>query len=158
MFIVYRYEDVQQMLRDNETFSSSVVIAAFGDVLGKHVMLGHGRARARPAAGAGVKGVLAEGIGALGGRTGRAGRQRADRQVRVERQRGSGARSSPSYPTQIIAGLLGLPSEDYPAVSAVVDLVAELHHEPGARQGGLGGAGEYFAPILAAVARTRATI
>ena len=30
MFIVYRHEDVQQMLRDNETFSSAAVIAAFG--------------------------------------------------------------------------------------------------------------------------------
>ena len=27
MFIVYRHEDVQQMLRDNETFSSAAVIA-----------------------------------------------------------------------------------------------------------------------------------
>src|SRR6201998_154021 len=50
MFIVYRHEDVQQMLRDNETFSSSAVIAAFGPVLGEGVMLGmdepiHGRLR-----------------------------------------------------------------------------------------------------------------
>src|SRR3954469_22932819 len=50
MFIVYRYEEVQQMLRDNETFSSSGVIAAFGPVLGEGVMLGmdepiHGRLR-----------------------------------------------------------------------------------------------------------------
>ena len=40
MFIVYRHEDVQQMLRDNETFSSAAVIAAFGPVLGEGVMLG----------------------------------------------------------------------------------------------------------------------
>jgi hypothetical protein len=38
------------MLRDNETFSSAIIIDAFGDVLGKHVMLGmdepeHGRHR-----------------------------------------------------------------------------------------------------------------
>jgi cytochrome P450 len=38
------------MLRDNETFSSSAVIAAFGPVLGEGVMLGmdepvHGRLR-----------------------------------------------------------------------------------------------------------------
>src|ERR1700733_9044203 len=50
MFIVYRHEDVQQMLRDNETFSSAAVIAAFGPVLGEGVMLGmdepvHGRLR-----------------------------------------------------------------------------------------------------------------
>lgn len=40
MFIVYRYEEAQQMLRDNETFSSASVIAAFGPVLGERVMLG----------------------------------------------------------------------------------------------------------------------
>lgn len=51
-FIVYRFEEAQQMLRDNETFfSSSGVIAAFGPVLGERVMLGmdepvHGRLRA----------------------------------------------------------------------------------------------------------------
>ena len=50
VFIVYRYEEAQQMLRDNETFSSSGVIAAFGPVLGERVMLGmdepvHGRLR-----------------------------------------------------------------------------------------------------------------
>src|ERR1700733_228124 len=50
VFIVYRYEDAQQMLRDNLTFSSSGVIAAFGPVLGERVMLGmdepvHGRSR-----------------------------------------------------------------------------------------------------------------
>ena len=66
VFIVYRYEDAQQMLRDNLTFSSSGVIAAFGPVLGERVMLGmdepvHGRLR-----GAGVEGVLAEGLGATG--------------------------------------------------------------------------------------------
>jgi hypothetical protein len=50
VFMVYRHEEVQQMLRDNETFSSAIIIDAFGDVLGKHVMLGmdepeHGRHR-----------------------------------------------------------------------------------------------------------------
>ena len=69
VFIVYRYEDAQQMLRDNVTFSSSGVIAAFGPVLGERVMLGmdepvHGRLRWP-----GVEGVLAEVLGALAGRT-----------------------------------------------------------------------------------------
>ena len=35
VFLVYRYDDIAQMLRDNETFSSSIVIDAFGDALGK---------------------------------------------------------------------------------------------------------------------------
>ena len=50
VFIVYRHEDIQTMLRDNETYSSNVVIQIFGDVLGHRVMLGmdepvHGRLR-----------------------------------------------------------------------------------------------------------------
>ena len=50
VFIVYRHEDIQKMLRDNETFSSNVVIQIFGDVFGHGVMLGmdepvHGRLR-----------------------------------------------------------------------------------------------------------------
>ena len=31
--MVYWYEEVQQLLRDNETFASPVIIQAFGDVL-----------------------------------------------------------------------------------------------------------------------------
>src|ERR1700758_3198424 len=82
MFIVYRHEDVQQMLRDNETFSSSAVIAAFGPVLGGG---GGGDARQggadpRPAAFIGVKGVLAEVFGALARRVGRAGGEQPHRQ------------------------------------------------------------------------------
>ena len=40
VFMVYSYDAIAQMLRDNETFSSSIIIAFFGDSLGKHVMLG----------------------------------------------------------------------------------------------------------------------
>src|SRR5260370_17400209 len=50
VFSVYRHEDVAEMLRDNETYSSAIVLQAFGDVLGHGVMLGldepeHGRHR-----------------------------------------------------------------------------------------------------------------
>src|SRR5919205_1491871 len=50
-FMVYRYQDVQQVLRDNDTFTSSNIVDIFGDAFGKHVMLGmdepeHGRHRA----------------------------------------------------------------------------------------------------------------
>ena len=40
VFMVYRYDEIAQMLRDNATFSSSIVTHFFGDSLGKHVMLG----------------------------------------------------------------------------------------------------------------------
>ncbi len=51
VFIVYRHEDIQTMLRDNETYSSNVVIQIFGGrVWATAVMLGmdepvHGRLR-----------------------------------------------------------------------------------------------------------------
>src|SRR5215211_7055329 len=56
VFIVYRHEDIQQMLRDNETFSSNALAQHLaedldhGEVLGQGVMLGmdepvHGRLR-----------------------------------------------------------------------------------------------------------------
>jgi cytochrome P450 len=40
VFMVYRYDEIAQVLRDNATYSSSIIIAFFGDSLGKHVMLG----------------------------------------------------------------------------------------------------------------------
>src|SRR2546428_7821831 len=40
VFMVYRYDEIAEVLRDNETFSSGIVIAVFGDAFGKHVMLG----------------------------------------------------------------------------------------------------------------------
>ena len=36
LFFVYRYDEVQQVLRDNETFSSGIILAFFGEALGKH--------------------------------------------------------------------------------------------------------------------------
>src|SRR6266568_3420850 len=41
VFFVYRYEDVFEVLRDGETFSSAHIIELImGDVMGKHIMLG----------------------------------------------------------------------------------------------------------------------
>ena len=40
VFMVYRYDEIAQVLRDHETFSSGIVIIVFGDVLGKRVMVG----------------------------------------------------------------------------------------------------------------------
>src|ERR1700751_4740797 len=50
MFIVYRHEDVPQMLRDNASFTSWAVSPAFGRVCGEGVFSGvdepiHGRLR-----------------------------------------------------------------------------------------------------------------
>ena len=54
---------------------------------------------------------------------GRVGNELIDR-FAGQRQRGSGERIHFSLPEPVIAGLLGLPQEDYRAVSALVDLVA----------------------------------
>jgi cytochrome P450 len=40
VFLVYRYDEIAEVLRDNQTFSSSIIVDIFGDVFGRHVMLG----------------------------------------------------------------------------------------------------------------------
>src|ERR1700739_3543985 len=114
IFMVYRYEDAQQMLRDNETFSSSIIIQAFGDVFGEHVMLGmdepeHGRHRALVSEAFSQK-ALARWEHDL---VGQVGNQLIDRFA--DRGRADLTREFTfPYPTQVIAGLLGLPRQDYP--------------------------------------------
>lgn len=114
VFIVYRFEEAQQMLRDNATFSSSGVIAAFGPVLGERVMLGmdepvHGRLRALISKAFSQKS-LARFQDELVARVGNelidafADKGKADLVKEF----------TFTYPSRIIAGLLGLPEEDYP--------------------------------------------
>ena len=114
VFIVYRYEDAQQMLRDNETFSSSGVIAAFGDVLGERVMLGmdepvHGRLRSLVSKAFSQKS-LARWEDEL---VGRVGNELID-EFAANGKADLVKEFTFAYPTRIIAGLLGLPEEDYP--------------------------------------------
>ncbi|HXJ78409.1 MAG TPA: cytochrome P450, partial [Candidatus Methylomirabilis sp.] len=114
LFLVYRYDDVAQVLRDNETFSSAIIIDNFGDALGKHVMLGmdepeHRRHRSLVSTAFSQR-ALARWEHELVERIanelidGFAGRGHAD----LVRE------FTFPYPTQIIAGLLGLPPADYP--------------------------------------------
>ena len=114
VFFVYRHEDVAQMLRDNRTFSSAIIIDAFGDAFGKHVMLGmdepeHRRHRSLVASAFTAKGLARweeELVAPVADMTidRFAGRGRAD----LVRE------FTFPYPSQVIAGLLGLPREDYP--------------------------------------------
>ena len=151
VFMVYRYDEIAQVLRDNETFSSCIIVSVFGDVARQARHARDGRARAPPAPRAGLQGVHAEGAGAPGGRARRAGRQRADRPVRRRAAAPSSSGSSPSrIPTQIIAGLLGLPRDDYPQFQrwSISLLSFTVNRERGiAASNALK---EYFAPILAA--------
>lgn len=150
VIFVYRYDDIAQMLRDNETFSSSIVIETFGDALGKHVMLGmdepeHRRHRSLVSAAFSQK-ALARWEHEL---VERVANELIDRFV--ERGRAELVREFTfPYPTQIIAGLLGLPREDYPRFQRwSISLLSILVN----RERGVAASKalrEYFVPILEA--------
>jgi cytochrome P450 len=149
VFIVYRHEEIAQMLRDNDTFSSAIVIQAFGDVLGQRVMLGmdepeHGRHRALVSKAFSQK-ALARWEDEL---VGRVGNELIDGFVDKGRADLVKEFTFP-YPTQIIAGLLGLPQEDFPQFQrwSISLLSFTINPERGkAASKALEG---YFAPILA---------
>jgi cytochrome P450 len=114
VFFVYRYDDVLDVLRDGDSFSSAQIIELImGDVMGKHIMLGmdgaeHRRYRALVSTAFRQK-VLERWESALIVPTanelidGFAGRGRAE----LVRE------FTFPYPTKVIASLLGLPREDY---------------------------------------------
>ena len=114
VFFVYRFDDVARVLRDDETFSSAHIIELImGDVMGEHIMLGmdnpaHGRYRALVSTAFRQK-QLARWEDELV-------RHTADELIEQFAPRGR-ADLVPEftfpYPTKIIAGLLGLPREDY---------------------------------------------
>jgi len=114
VFFVYRYDDVLAVLRDGETYSSGQIIELImGDVMGKHIMLGmddpeHRRYRALVSTAFGQKAIvrweaqLVEPIAnSLIDRFSDRGRADLVREFTFP------------YPTQVIAGMLGLPREDY---------------------------------------------
>jgi cytochrome P450 len=150
VFMLYRYDEIAQVLRDNETFSSSIIIAFFGDSLGKHVMLGmdepaHRRYRSLVSA-AFTQKALARRQDELVARVADdlidrfAGRGRAD----LVRE------FTFPYPAQIIAGLLGLPREDFPQFQrwsiSLLSIIVNRERAIAASQA----LRDYFAPILAA--------
>jgi cytochrome P450 len=150
VFIVHRYDDVAEVLRDNQTFSSSIILAFFGDALGKHVMLGmdepqHRRHRALVSS-AFTQRALARRENELVEEVGNALIDRFADRGRAELVR----EFTFPYPTQIIAGLLGLPREDYAQfqrwsislLSITVNRERALAASEELR--------EYFIPILAA--------
>jgi cytochrome P450 len=114
VFFVYRYDDVTQVLRDGETFSSGQIIELImGDVMGEHIMLGmddpeHRRYRALVSTAFRQK-VLTEWerqliepvANELVDAFARRGRAELVREFTFP------------FPTKVIAGLLGLPPDDY---------------------------------------------
>jgi cytochrome P450 len=114
VFFVYRYEDVFEVLRDGETFSSGHIIELImGDVMGKHIMLGmdnpeHRRYRALVATAFGQK-TLARWESELVEST-------ASELIDAFADRGHAElvrEFTFPYPTKVTASLLGLPREDY---------------------------------------------
>lgn len=150
VFMVYRHEDVLKMLRDNETFSSSIIIDTFGDVLGEQVMLGmdepvHGRHRAlvskafSPRAVAGWEHELVIPVAnQLIDRFADRGHADLVKEFNFE------------YPTRIIARILGLPEQDYEQFQRwSISLLSFTINPERGRAASLA-LRDYFAPILAA--------
>jgi cytochrome P450 len=150
VFMVYRHDEIVQVLRDSQTFSSAIIVDFFGDVFGKHVMLGmddpeHRRyrslvskafsqralARRQDELVAQVAGEMIDGFA-------RRGRAELVREFTFP------------YPTQVIAALLGLPRADFPQFQRwSISLLSFLVN----RERGIAASAalaEYFAPILAA--------
>ena len=150
VFMVYRYEEIAQVLRDSQTFSSSIIINVFGDALGKYVMLGmdepeHRRYRSLVSAAFSQK-ALARRQNEL---VERVANELIDRFV--ERGRAELVREFTfPYPTQIIADLLGLPRADYPQFQrwsiSLLSLTVNRERAVAASKA----LKEYFIPILAA--------
>ena len=147
VFMVYRHEDIQEMLRDNETYSSAHIKDFFG--IGKHVMVGmdepeHGRYRALVSKAFSPKAVarwetdLAERVGSR----------------LIDDFAGNGKAELVNeftfpYPAQIIAGLLGLPQEDFAKFQrwSISQLAFGINPERAAEA--TRELGEYLVPILA---------
>jgi cytochrome P450 len=150
VFFVYRYDDIARMLRDDQTFSSSIIIDAFGDAFGKHVMLGmdepaHRRHRSLVASAFSQKALarweneLVEPV--------------ADETIDRFADRGHAdlvREFTFPYPSQVIAGLLGLPREDYPQFQrwSISLLSITVNRERAVAASGA--LREYFIPILEA--------
>jgi cytochrome P450 len=147
VFMVYRHEDIQQMLRDNETYSSGHIKDFFG--IGKHVMVGmdepeHGRYRAliskafSPKALANWESDLVE----------RVGNTLIDSFADKGKAELVNEFTFP-YPAQIIAGLLGLPKEDYAKFQrwSISQLAFGINPERAAEA--TKELGDYLVPILA---------
>ncbi len=114
VFFVYRHEDISRVLRDSETFCSGHIIELImGPVMGEHIMLGmdgpqHRRYRVLVSTAFRPK-VMDRWESELAARVGNALVDGFAERGRAELVR----EFTFPYPTQIIAGILGLPRDDY---------------------------------------------
>ena len=114
VFFIYRHEDIAQILRDGETFSSAHIIGLImGPIMGEHIMLGmddpeHRRYRALVSTAFRQK-VLAQWEQVLVANVAN---------ELIDAFAGSGHAElvrefNFPFPTRVISGILGLPQEDY---------------------------------------------
>ena len=149
VFIVYRHEDIQTMLRDNETYSSNIVIQAYGDVLGHGVMLGmdepvHGRLRSLV-----TKAFTQKALSRWEDQiVGRIGNELIDVFASDGKTDLVKTFTFP-YPTRIIAALLGLPEEDFPQFQRWSISMLSFTINPERGKAASQALVDYFKPILA---------
>ena len=114
VFFVYRHDDIARVLRDAETFSSAHIIdLIMGPVMGEHIMLGmddpqHRRYRGLVSAAFRQRALAQQEEGLIA--------RVADELIDRIADRGHAElvrEFTFPYPTQVIAGILGLPREDY---------------------------------------------
>ena len=114
VFFVYRHDDIAQVLRDGDTFSSAHIIdLIMGPIMGEHIMLGmddpqHRRYRALVSTAFRQK-VLTQWEHELFGAV-------ANELIDAFAARGRAElvrEFDYPYPTKVISGILGLPREDY---------------------------------------------
>jgi len=149
VFIVYRHEDIQQMLRDHETFSSNAVIQIFGDVLGHGVMLGmdepvHGRLRSLVTKAFTQKALVRWEDEIVG----RIGNELID-QFAADGKTDLVKTFTFPYSTRIIAALLGLPEEDFPQFQRWSISMLSFTVNPERGLAASQALVDYFKPILA---------
>lgn len=112
-YVVYRHADVTRVLRDHETFSSTVIAEGMGEVWGRKIIVGmdppeHQRHRALVSV-AFRQRTLARWEESLVGRV-------VDELIDgfIDRRRANLASEYTfAFPAKVIAGVLGLPEEDY---------------------------------------------
>jgi cytochrome P450 len=150
VYFLYRYDDIAAVLRDGETFSSAHIIdLIMGPVMGEHIMLGmddpqHRRYRALVATAFRQKALAA---------------WENELVAKVANQLVDGfvARGSAElvreftfpYPTQVIAGLLGLPREDYKQFQRWSISILSFLSKPEVAIKASGEVKDYIAEILA---------
>lgn len=150
VFFVYRHDDVSEVLRDGETYSSAHIIELImGDVMGEHIMLGmdnpeHSRYRSLVSTAFRQKS-LARWERELVQVT-------ADELIDrfVDRGRAELVRDFTfPYPTKIIARLLGLPAQDYQQFQQWSVAILSFHGKRDAAIAASREIGNYLGSILA---------